>query len=143
MKKYFIGAIFLVFIGFAVKGVMDSVPNSDDSPNFSSGDPLARVILPESFSVEAQAGQELFQANCASCHGDKAQGKFEFAPPLVHEIYEPSHHGDLAFFMAAQNGVQAHHWPFGNMPPVAKVNEAEIAKIVAFVRELQRANGIN
>jgi hypothetical protein len=38
--------------------------------------------------------------------------------------------------------VRAHHWRFGNMPPVDGVNRAEVEKIVAYVRALQRANGI-
>jgi len=65
------------------------------------------------------------------------------APPLVHKIYEPNHHGDMAFLMAARNGVRAHHWKFGNMPPVEGITDAEVITIVAYVRALQRANGIN
>jgi len=61
----------------------------------------------------------------------------------VHAIYEPGHHGDLAFKRAAMNGVRAHHWPFGNMPPVQGITRADIGAIVAYVRALQRANGIN
>jgi len=46
--------------------------------------------------------------------------------------------------LAARNGVRAHHWPFGNMPPVEqRLTDGELGAIVAYVRELQRANGID
>lgn len=92
-------------------------------------------------SEVATKGEALFNANCAVCHGKEGTGTKQ-GPPLVHKIYEPSHHGDASFQRAAKLGVRAHHWPFGNMPPVARVNETEVSRIIAYVRELQRANGI-
>jgi mono/diheme cytochrome c family protein len=107
------------------------------------GDPLATVAVPASFTELEQMGQTAFSANCVDCHGVNGAGRASIAPPLVHKIYEPSHHGDMAFELAARNGVQAHHWPFGNMPPVERLTGANIAAIVAYVRVLQRENGIN
>lgn len=63
-------------------------------------------------------------------------------PPFINPIYKPGHHGDYAFEMAAQNGVQAHHWPFGNMPPQTGLTRADVLNIVAYVRAVQRENGI-
>ena len=93
-------------------------------------------------STEARAGQQAFVENCASCHGTNAEGKAGLAPPLIHKIYEPGHHSDMAFVMAARSGVRAHHWTFGNMAPVPEVTDAELARIIRFVREVQVANGI-
>lgn len=107
-----------------------------------SGAPLVDVTVPELSGVAA-AGEALFNANCASCHGANAAGQDGTAPPLVHVIYEPNHHADAAFHMAVQRGVRAHHWPFGNMPPVEGIGREETDKIVAYVRTLQRANGIH
>lgn len=76
-------------------------------------------------------------------HGADATGQEGVAPPLVHKIYEPSHHGDQAFFLAAKQGVRAHHWRFGDMPPVEGITDPEIERIVTYIRTLQRANGIN
>lgn len=105
---------------------------------------LAEVIVPQELSAAARQGETFFNAACASCHGTNAAGKDGIAPPLIHRIYEPGHHGDMAFVLAARNGVRAHHWPFGNMPPVEQIlTDAELGAIVAYVRELQRANGIN
>ncbi len=64
-------------------------------------------------------------------------------PPLVHKFYEPNHHGDMAFVLAAKNGVRAHHWKFGDMPPVKGVTQGDVLNIVAYVRALQRENGIH
>jgi len=71
-----------------------------------------------------------------------AAGQEGIAPPLVHKIYEPSHHADGSFFLAVRQGVRAHHWPFGNMPPIEDLTERDVGRIVAYVRTLQRANGI-
>lgn len=106
------------------------------------GQALAEVTMPATLSPEAKAGQEAFAVNCASCHGTNAEGQAGIAPPLIHKIYEPGHHSDMAFVMAARNGVRAHHWRFGNMAPVPEVTDAELAGIIRFVREVQMANGI-
>jgi len=88
-----------------------------------------------------QAGQRLFADNCAVCHGENAAGTDQ-GPPLVHPIYEPGHHGDMAFVRAAMQGVPAHHWRFGDMPAVEGVSEEEVLQITSYVRAIQRANGI-
>lgn len=104
---------------------------------------LVSVILPASFSEREKIGARAYEASCAVCHGINARGKDGVAPPLVHKIYEPGHHGDMAFVLAAQNGVRAHHWKFGNMPPVEGITRADVLNIVAYVRVLQRENGID
>jgi len=78
-----------------------------------------------------------------ACHAVNASGQDGVAPPLVHKIYEPSHHGDESFQRAVSLGVQAHHWRFGNMLPVEGLTRGDVKMITAYVRELQRANGIN
>lgn len=102
--------------------------------------PPAAVMVP-ALSQEARAGGELFDRLCAACHGANASGSVT-GPPLVHQIYGPRHHADVAFTLAAQRGVPAHHWRFGDMPPLPSARGDELALIVRYVRELQRANGI-
>ncbi|MEX0344837.1 MAG: cytochrome c [Rhizobiaceae bacterium] len=103
---------------------------------------MVDIVIPD-LSEQASAGKKAFDANCAVCHGQNAAGQDGVAPPLVHKIYEPNHHGDRAFYLAAKRGVRQHHWKFGDMPPVGSVDEGEVGKIIAYVRELQRANGIH
>ncbi|AKI03123.1 Cytochrome C oxidase, cbb3-type, subunit III [Hoeflea sp. IMCC20628] len=108
----------------------------------ATGEAMASVVVPD-LSPDAQAGEVLFNRSCATCHGVNAAGQDGVAPPLVHKIYEPNHHGDAAFHLAAKNGARAHHWQFGDMPPVEGITDPELEKVVGYVRELQRANGIN
>lgn len=113
-----------------------------DLTTVAEGDPIAAVSVPAELSQNAELGKRVFETACAACHGENAAGRNGLAPPLVHKIYEPSHHGDAAFLLAAKNGVREHHWRFGNMPPVEGVTDADVKMVVAYVRELQRANGI-
>ena len=98
------------------------------------------VTVP-ALSARAKAGKLLFDANCKACHGENAAGS-DNGPPLVHGIYKPGHHGDQAFLLAVRLGVRAHHWRYGNMPPQDQVSAEQAAKIVTYVRQLQRANGV-
>ncbi len=94
-----------------------------------------------SVPAEFKAGETLFNANCARCHGERGAGTSN-GPPLVHKIYEPNHHGDAAFQRAAFMGVRAHHWQFGDMPKIPSVLPADVEQIVKYVRWLQRQAGI-
>ncbi len=117
----------------------------------SVGTMAARWIWPEEatgdsvrvpiFSALAARGNDAFNAACAQCHGSNAVGT-DKGPPLVHDIYNPGHHNDEAFFRAAKQGVPQHHWPFGNMPPQLQVSNEQLAAIVRYIRELQEENSI-
>ena len=102
---------------------------------------LARIELPTT-PAEHRTGDSLFTANCASCHGESARGT-EQGPPLLHIIYEPSHHSDASFVLAAQRGVAAHHWRFGDMPPQPQVDSASLRNIIDYLRWAQRQVGID
>jgi mono/diheme cytochrome c family protein len=96
---------------------------------------------PTNVPQEFHQGEAKFNAHCAGCHGNQASGTSQ-GPPLVHKIYEPSHHGDGAFHRAAANGVRAHHWNFGNMPKIDGVSPEDVDQIIRYVRWLQRQAGI-
>ena len=127
--------VILVAVALAALAVYRMVVNRSAAPTAS-----VNVIVPTLLG-DAQAGKVLFDANCSACHGVNASGT-NAGPPLVHRIYEPNHHADQAFLLAARQGVRAHHWPYGDMPPVPAVTDADVAMIVAYVRALQKANGI-
>lgn len=105
----------------------------------NAGDAVA-VTVPQ-LSPVAVEGKKAFDAVCAACHGASGAGS-EKGPPLVHNIYNPGHHADAAFYLAVRRGARQHHWQFGDMPPQPQVRDEELALIVEYVRELQRANGI-
>jgi cytochrome c len=102
---------------------------------------LSRIVLPPA-PAEHREGEVLFAANCAACHGESGKGT-DRGPPLLHIVYEPSHHSDAAFMLAVRNGVAAHHWRFGDMPPQPQVDSAALRKIVGYVRWAQREVGID
>ncbi len=133
----------LLAVGFWWGGDDTATTASEATETPPAGAAMVEVALPEALSENAQIGKAAFEAKCAVCHGTNAAGQDGVAPPLVHKIYEPSHHGDGSFLVAVRNGVRAHHWRFGNMPPVEGLTEGDVKMIVAYVRELQRANGIN
>lgn len=87
-----------------------------------------------------EKGRTLYAENCAECHGEDLRGTDQ-GPSFLSPIYEPGHHGDGAFLLAAQTGVRAHHWQFGDMPPVEGLTRADIEAIIAHVRQAQRTEG--
>ena len=103
---------------------------------------LAEVTVPETLSARARAGERIFRENCVTCHGINAAGKDGVGPPLVHILYEPSHHGDEAIQRAVAVGVRSHHWSFGDMAPIEGLTRSDVELVIAYIRELQRANGI-
>ncbi len=106
-----------------------------------SGGDVQNLPPPPPTPAEYAAGDSLFSQHCIECHGESARGTDQ-GPPLVHKVYEPSHHADFAFLRAVQFGVAAHHWRFGNMAPVPGVTRQQVTEIVGYVRWLQREAGI-
>ena len=108
--------------------------------NDGGGAQAAVVRLP-TLSAQASVGAVAFDSYCVACHGKDGSGT-NLGPPLVHDIYNPGHHGDDSFGRAVRQGVPQHHWRFGNMAPLPQVSDSQLAAIVRYVRELQQANGI-
>jgi len=153
MNKAMLAALGLVAIGGAAMMLWRASAPEDDpmTPTVSTrmdgadaaapARPADEIVVPTLSSAGAM-GSANFEESCASCHGANAAGS-DKGPPLVHKIYEPSHHADFSFVLAAKNGVRAHHWGFGDMKPVPGVTDKQIEWITQYVREMQRANGIN
>lgn len=78
-------------------------PADHDQVDAATGDPLATVVAPASLTAREQIGLTAFNTKCAECHGANEAGRAGIAPPLVHKIYEPSHHGDMAFELAVRH----------------------------------------
>lgn len=96
--------------------------------------------IPVQDPVLVAAGDVLYQASCASCHGSDLRGT-DSGPSLLSVVYQPGHHADGAFVLAVLNGVRAHHWNFGDMPPVPGLSQDDLVRIIAYVRENQRIEG--
>ena len=106
-----------------------------------SGAPQGQTGSPMTVPAEYTKGEAAYNTYCARCHGLRAAGT-DHGPTFISRIYEPSHHGDPAFQLAAMNGVRAHHWNFGDMPKIEGVSPQEVDQIIRYVRWLQRQAGI-
>ena len=60
------------------------------------------LVVPD-LSAEAKIGKVAFANYCVECHGKNAAGS-DNGPPLVHQIYRPSHHSDFSFVRAMTVG---------------------------------------
>lgn len=100
-----------------------------------------RVFDPGPVPADLVVGEDSFDQNCASCHGNRAMGS-ELGPPLVHIIYEPNHHADESFRRAVALGVVPHHWSFGPMPAQPELGTGQVEEIIRYVRWLQTRAGI-
>ena len=89
----------------------------------------------------AATGADLYEQSCASCHGSDLRGTGQ-GPSHLSEVYAPDHHPDESFRAAITQGSRAHHWDFGDMPPVGGLDDDEIDLIIAFVREQQETHGL-
>jgi mono/diheme cytochrome c family protein len=94
---------------------------------------VARLKTPP---PEQTQGEQLFESNCAPCHGKRAAGT-DRGPTFLSKIYAADHHADIAFERAPQNGVRAHHWTFGDMPKISGVTAEDVKIIIAYIRWLQ------
>ena len=128
-----VGLVLLAAVGVAAYAFWSADTKREENP--------ISVAMAAQLTAAQRAGESSFETHCVACHGVLGAGT-EQGPPLIHRIYEPSHHADGAFHLAARNGVRAHHWPFGDMPAVPDVSEPEMVNIIAYVRAIQRANGI-
>lgn len=136
-----IGAVALTAIA-AFAFLRPSIDTDVVQPALVEGTDMVAIKMPD-IEGNAAIGQNIFESICAACHGPGGVGNTEAGPPLIHKIYEPSHHADESFQRAVALGVRAHHWRFGNMPPVEGLTRGDVAMVTEYIREIQRANGIN
>jgi len=90
-----------------------------------------------------EQGKVLFAKNCASCHGDRAQGTFnwqkagpdgKYPPPPLDGSAHAWHHPKAVLRDVIRNGTQRIG---GNMPPWRdKLNDAEIDAIIVWFQSL-------
>ena len=91
-------------------------------------------------SLPVQQGRIAFAGECARCHGRLARGT-ERGPDLIHPDYGPSARSDAQFRRAVREGLPARHG-YGAMPPAPGVSARRLERMITFLRELQRADGI-
>ncbi|GAA6165487.1 hypothetical protein NBRC116590_31910 [Pelagimonas sp. KU-00592-HH] len=141
-RKYLLIGVCAVAAVVAYAFLRPAPVNEAGNPAPLEGGAIVAVQMPP-IEGNAAIGQRMFESTCISCHGTNAAGVEGAGPPLIHVIYEPSHHADESFQRAVAVGVRSHHWQFDDMPPVEGLTRGDVAMIIAYIREIQRANGIN
>jgi len=143
MKTKYLILGFGIIGAVAIYTLLQPKPPKETPQTFASnGTAMVSITMP-AIEGNAAIGKNIFENICAACHGTGGVGNAEAGPPLIHKIYEPSHHGDESFQRAIATGVRAHHWQFGNMPPVEGLTRGDVAMVIDYIRDIQRANGIN
>lgn len=87
------------------------------------------------------AGADLYDQSCAACHGTDLRGTAR-GPSHLSQVYAADHHPDASFRAAISQGSAAHHWDFGDMPPVDGLSDDEIDLIIAYIRDQQETHGL-
>jgi mono/diheme cytochrome c family protein len=110
-----------------------------------AANPAATVTAPARTADAGQLarGAEIYRQNCASCHGERAQGAFswqkpgadgKYLPPPLNGTAHDWHHPTAALKQTIRNGTQ--HIG-GNMPPWRdKLTEADIEAVIAYFQSL-------
>jgi cbb3-type cytochrome c oxidase subunit III len=84
-----------------------------------------RVHASPTASEEAKRGQNLFERNCAHCHGDDARGD---EGPDLHDLKK----SDARITKIVTQGIKGEMPAFG-----AKLNDADVKALIAFLRTLK------
>jgi cytochrome c len=130
-----------IIFGFLCLFLWGCSENGSTAQSAPATSPTILATAEKPLPAELKEGEEKFNTFCSRCHGPQGQGTNN-GPPLVHKIYEPNHHADMAFQRAAAQGVRAHHWKFGNMPKIDGVVPEDVSQIIGYIRWLQRQAGI-
>ncbi|WP_164662120.1 cytochrome c [Tropicibacter sp. Alg240-R139] len=141
-QKYLLVGACAVAAAAAYISLRPTPANDDANSAPPEGSAMVATQMPP-IEGNAAIGQRIFENACVACHGTNAVGVEGAGPPLIHVIYEPSHHADESFQRAVAMGVRSHHWRFGDMPPVEGLTRGDVAMVIAYIREIQHANGIN
>jgi mono/diheme cytochrome c family protein len=104
------------------------------------GSSAQSTAAPAPSTAMVDAGADLYAAHCAQCHGPDLRGTVK-GPSFLSIVYEPGHHSDAAFVLAVAQGVRAHHWDFGPMPPIEGLSPTDVEAIIAFIRDRQETEG--
>lgn len=124
-----------VLVAAAIGGGYYWLSNTERTP------PVITNVKVPAFSPLATKGKAVFQGTCAACHGANLAGT-QNGPPLIVPAYRPAMHSDFAISAAIKNGVVPHHWRFGPMPPQLGIADKDIPSVIAYIREMQAANGV-
>lgn len=127
----YFGLAFSVIAYAVAQGTPDSASAQQSAPTESPVDDPTATTVPatQDTSPEAAAGgKDLYDANCAACHGTDLEGGV--GPPLD-RTSEASELSDARYVLRITEGR-------GDMPGFAdQLTSAEIDEIIAYIRDVQ------
>jgi len=102
---------------------------------------LAFVVSPAVFAngaADASAGKDVFAKHCVACHGADGKGNDTVAkmmkvtiPPMASKEVQGLSDADLSKVITEGKG---------KMPPMKTLSSADVANVVAFIRELGKTS---
>src|SRR5688572_29313640 len=99
-----------------------------------------KAEVQEADSASNATGEELFQANCAKCHGEELEG---FVGPSLVGVFERHNRetvlGILRNGIYLANGVSMPPWQTGYMYEDSRYTDSALSKIVDYLEESQPA----
>lgn len=118
-----------------------TVPQAFLTPPLSTGpsDQPPSYVERRNFTPLAQAGKQLYDQQCAECHGGDGGGTLT-GPSLKHRAYLGQNLSRQDFHRAVAEGVPATRWTFGDMPGNPHLSFNDIELIARYVREVQNPN---
>ena len=100
------------------------------------GDPQAVA------SPDVVLGEQRYAQRCAMCHGADLRGS-RIGPSHLSSVFGPEQTTDAMFADAIRNGGRSGRFPqYDAMPAVPGLSNHEITSIIAYVRSVQRAQGL-
>ena len=118
------GALWVLVLAltFGIALILDLPPAADANRALPSS--IRSTILPEPLGGQAQQGHNLFERNCAHCHGTDARGD---EGPTLYNLALSSQR----IATRIKEGIKGEMPRFGG-----KFNQADIAALIAYVRTL-------
>jgi mono/diheme cytochrome c family protein len=106
-----------------------------DAPEDGSSGPAAKYDIPPAILA---AGKDLYEKNCADCHGHNGEGRKPAAPPLagnravtMNSAVNPIR---MVLFGGYSPGTAGNPRPFGMPPYSLTLSDEEIAEVLIYVR---------
>lgn len=125
---------------YLARGAGESAQPEPPAPQDEITETVA-VALPE-LTPQELAGKAVFAEYCATCHGPHGGGVAEIGPPLVYPGYGATELSDADIVAVVRQGVAMKRWKISDMPGVVGISGDEIRAAIAYLRAVQRANGI-
>ena len=110
--------------------------------------PVTPAFAPTLDAAQVARGREIYQQNCAACHGAKAQGAPNWATPGPDGLYPPPphddtghtwHHSDRVLYEVIRDGMNDPLRPDSPLRMPAwggKLSDAEIRAVIEYFKSL-------